>query len=336
MSPPQPAPSPDPGAIVYVCGDRHRYTLDEWFLHPPQASEPRVALLAYEAVRPGMPLVAATYVFTDVDRLDRAAMRRAVELAHRVRDAGPGHAVANWPNTVRNRVELLRLLADAGVNDFRCHRFVDGRPRPRYPVFLRSPEHYGPATGLLADDAGLRGAVRALLDRGWRREEILIVEYQPTDRVAGGFVKYSCYVAAGAAFAAHVSVSAGWLSKGRDRIWNEEVAQIEETFLRTNPHRAEVARIARLARIDWGRIDYGIHEGRLQVWEINTNPHLVTAATRADTRRYQRIVLPWHLPAVRAAFGRLAGMARAGGWTGATNATDPIAGPGPVVAPVTA
>ena len=69
---------------------------------------------------------------------------------------------------------------------------------------------------------------------------------------------------------------------GRD--WNLKTTDLEgpafdaerDEYLKANPHAREIARIFELARIDFGRIDYGLLDGRPQVWEINTNPTMRT------------------------------------------------------------
>ncbi len=49
---------------------------------------------------------------------------------------------------------------------------------------------------------------------------------------------------------------------------------IEEEFsyIQNNPHQKELRDIFDIANIEYGRIDYGFNDGKLQVWEINTLP----------------------------------------------------------------
>jgi hypothetical protein len=54
-----------------------------------------------------------------------------------------------------------------------------------------------------------------------------------------------------------------------------QVLEMERRYLETNPHEQDLRKIFRLARIDYGRIDYAMLGDRLQVWEINTNPHII-------------------------------------------------------------
>ncbi len=42
-------------------------------------------------------------------------------------------------------------------------------------------------------------------------------------------------------------------------------------YFKINPHEPELREIFRLAKIQYGRVDYSILNGTIQVWEINTN-----------------------------------------------------------------
>ena len=46
------------------------------------------------------------------------------------------------------------------------------------------------------------------------------------------------------------------------------------TYYEANPHAAWLRRVFDLARIDYGRVDYGMSRGVPQVWEINLTPTL--------------------------------------------------------------
>jgi hypothetical protein len=45
----------------------------------------------------------------------------------------------------------------------------------------------------------------------------------------------------------------------------------EQVYVMDNPHRAQLAEIFALAKVEYGRIDYSMKEGRVQSWEINLN-----------------------------------------------------------------
>ena len=59
-------------------------------------------------------------------------------------------------------------------------------------------------------------------------------------------------------------------------MWTPEVLERERRYVETNPHEREIREIFRLARIDYGNIDYSILGDRLHVWEINTNPNILS------------------------------------------------------------
>jgi hypothetical protein len=71
-----------------------------------------------------------------------------------------------------------------------------------------------------------------------------------------------------------------WLVEGRFSLKTPEVLEKERRYMETNPHERELREIFRLARIDYGKIDYAILGNRLQVWEINTNPNIFPETAR--------------------------------------------------------
>jgi hypothetical protein len=47
---------------------------------------------------------------------------------------------------------------------------------------------------------------------------------------------------------------------------------LQHCSCRATAHREKIAEVFRIAGIDYRRIDHGVKDGRIQVWEINTNP----------------------------------------------------------------
>lgn len=68
-------------------------------------------------------------------------------------------------------------------------------------------------------------------------------------------------------------------------------AREEIEYIRTNPHRDALAKIFRIAGIDYGRIDYGLVDGTVQTYEINTNPRLPRYGLNGNERTEQRRIL---------------------------------------------
>ena len=52
-----------------------------------------------------------------------------------------------------------------------------------------------------------------------------------------------------------------------------------------NPHQDALREIFGLAGIDYGRMDYGLLDGKVQVWEINTNPTIIGSRLRRSVER---------------------------------------------------
>jgi hypothetical protein len=62
----------------------------------------------------------------------------------------------------------------------------------------------------------------------------------------------------------------------------------EERFVTSNPHAELLREIFRIAHIDFGRVDYGIVNGRIEVFEINTNPTFSRARITHDRKMIRR------------------------------------------------
>ena len=71
---------------------------------------------------------------------------------------------------------------------------------------------------------------------------------------------------------AHIIFSQDWVTKDSPP---EPLRDEERAFLENNPHQAQLMDLFNLAGVGYGRIDYGLLDGQIQVWEINTNPTLV-------------------------------------------------------------
>lgn len=231
----------------------------------------RVVVQPYEATFRRRTLPAGTHLFSDIERLRPAELRLAAALADRVAEAGS--RVLNHPRDVLTRHALLEALYAAGINRFRSHRRLDPEAM-RFPVFLRSErEHDGPLTPLLRDARELR---RAVLRLGLRplalRGGLLAVEYEETRDAEGLYRKYSVLRVGDAHLGRHILVSRNWMLKVADLV-DAESLRAEEAYLHEVPQLDVIRRCFAIARVEYGRIDYAVREdGRLAVWEINTNP----------------------------------------------------------------
>jgi hypothetical protein len=255
----------------------------------------RFATPAYDDIGPVVRLSRGAQIFSTLDHLT-PAQRAAARLLWDAHAAGaPQAARLNDPGRVLLRYDLLTRLAAEGINRFRVFPAdAPGAAMP-YPVFVRERDrHNGPLTGLLRTPAELTRAVRALRFRGYRRGELMIVEFCDAVGADGLVRKYAAFKVGDRIIAGHMFASRQWFLKSGDNEATAATLGEELAYIEGNPHQDWVRRVFAIAAIDFGRIDYGIAGGVPQAWEINLNP---TMGRRADAVRQH--VLPPDLQALR-------------------------------------
>jgi hypothetical protein len=175
------------------------------------------------------------------------------------------------------RYELLRTLREAGVNDFDVYRLTEARRIRRFPVFVRGEnDHKGAESGLLGSQEELAAFVRSLVDAGKSRDTRIAVEfYASKSQEDGLYRKYAAFYLAGVVIPRHLFIGPHWMVKDETRIRDEAKLAEEWRYCDEHPHAAWIASVFKLANIDYGRIDFGIVDGKPQVFEINTNPTIV-------------------------------------------------------------
>jgi hypothetical protein len=109
---------------------------------------------------------------------------------------------------------------------------------------------------------------------GRSRDDTLIVEFCDTADHQGVYRKYSAFVVGARIIPAHIAFSKDWVTKAID-LRDEPLLEEERRFVRENPHEGRLRAIFALAGINFGRIDYALLDGDIQVWEINTDPWLI-------------------------------------------------------------
>lgn len=256
----------------------------------------RVVPLTYDDVFAAPLLRAATYVFADLERLAPAAAARAARLHDAL--AARGFRMLNHPTRSLRRYHLLRALAARGTNRFAVYRV--GEAVACFPVFVRvENDHEGSRTALLPDRAALTAAITALERAGVARDRLLVTEFCDTADARGIYRKYSAFVIGDRIVPRHVFYSRCWMVKLPDLVDDDLLAE-ERAYVESNPHQDQLRAIFGLAGLEWGRIDYGLLDGALQVWEINTNPQIMSFADGGGPAR-----LPQHARAavaLRSAF----------------------------------
>jgi len=271
--------------IYYLARAEHNYPVGDYLKSWAGPSHPVIKILAYESL-PTI-LSRGTYVFSDLERLTSAQSELMAEVRDQLANAGEGVRLLNHPTRSLGRFALLRELHEAGPNRFRAYRASEALDAVRFPVFLRrAGEHDGNVTGLLRDHREIEQAILRALLSGIELDDVLIVEFCDTSGGNKRFRKYSAFRVGDRIIPRHLIFSEKWMLKLPDILDPAAIAE-ERAYLESNPHERELRDVFDRAHIDYGRIDYGMLEDRLQVWEINTNPIVMLPRDR-----YQRQHLP--------------------------------------------
>jgi hypothetical protein len=243
------------------------------------------------------------YIFTDFDRLSRYELECTAVLANAIGDAAPEARLLNHPLRALERYPLLVALHKAGLNDFTAMRIESGERPSRYPVFIRAEDGYGgPETDLLHNDAEFDAAVSDLKQRGLPMRGRIAVGFAGELSADGYFHKYGAFNIGGEIVPHDRLFGRTWAVKffqrpgdiaSHDEAYSESASGVarELEYMKENPHRDALKRAFAVAGIDFGRADYGVVNGRVQIYEINTNPDLPNRkrpSNRMEKRAYFR------------------------------------------------
>src|SRR5690606_12478798 len=120
-----------------------------------------------------------------------------------------------------------------------------------------------------------KGALEAALLAGYPVRDLLFVEYAAeTDPETGGFQKHSAFKIGDRIIRANTVNDKSWMAKNGTRGMATPAQYREERLeMDAYPHEEFVRRVFDAAGLDFGRIDFGIVEGRPQAYEVNSNPY---------------------------------------------------------------
>lgn len=229
-------------------------------------------LQSYDAVFRRRRLPAATYIFTDLDRLGYFELELAARLYRGLREAGL--KTLNDPARVSQRFKLLRQLKSCGINDFNVWSLNDVDMPDRYPVFLRTASaHRGVLSGVLENRDELDRAIAEAVNKGIPERELLAVGYCAEPVAPGLFRKLSVYRIGDRMISTTCVHDRHWVAKlGVKGIASAALYEDEQRIVRDNPHGEQMREVFSVANIDYGRADFALVRGRPQIYEINTNP----------------------------------------------------------------
>lgn len=214
-----------------------------------------------------------TYIFSDLERLSSQETNIADRVYEQLKKANM--KVLNNPLLSMRRYELLRTLFEVGVNEFNVYRPTECRQPSKFPVFLHSEsKHDGDYAKLITKPEELCNALTNYFSLGNSREDTLIEEFCDTSNNEGIMKKYSAFRIGDHILPQHLMIGKGWVQKAYEAGQTQKEIDEEKEYIGNNSHEKELKAIFNIASIDYGRIDYGVKNGKIQVWEINTNPFL--------------------------------------------------------------
>lgn len=260
--------------IYFLVTRKKQYTLDPFFNEWSPDIKSTASIINYEDMVKLKTYPPGIYIFTDIDALSVPMFNFASSIADILVNAYGKNAVLNRPSGVKKRRELLTLLAENGTNSFSVYSLDANFDKIRFPAFVRKADgHTGSLTGIIYSSDELRAVVKRLLVSGKRANDLLIVEFCDTRSDDGFYRKYTAFVVEDMVVPRFIAFSKNWVVKHK-RAENAAHHKEDMDYLMSNPHRNEILDIFRFAGINYGRIDYGIKDGKIQTWEINVNPYI--------------------------------------------------------------
>lgn len=259
--------------IVYVATPRNLSTLSEFIEDNPDRLVNCIRLVTYRKLFTSASLPKATYIFSDLERLTVPGLRRIAHIWKQLQAGDPDIRLVNNPLHVKRRYEMLRHLYARGINSFNVRRAADVVSGCRFPVFLRrEADHAGPTSALIENEADLQAAIDALATHGAFRDDHIVTEFCGAPDDTGAYVKYGCFRVGDRIMPQNRLVGRQWCVKKFD-YFDETVIARDLAYVKSTDHNETVRTVFDIAAVEYGRVDYSIVNGRLEFYELNTNPH---------------------------------------------------------------
>ncbi len=277
--------------IVHLATSRGSRSITKHLWYRPVLNQ-RVVSLTYEQILDVDTWQRGVYLFTDSERMTSAQRVYASQLWERLNEHPGAYILLNHPTRHLARFRLLRKLFDDGINDFNVHRIEDLDDTVRYPVFLRyEDQHIGALTPLLNTRTEAEDWIAQLAADGEQMDRIIATEFVETIDHQRLYRKFGAFRIAGKIVPRHMFVGTHWEVKLATNTKSAFRRREEYGYLRDNPHADRILEIFDMADMQYGRIDYALKDGRIQVWEINDNPQCNSSLVRYYRGRFGRNLL---------------------------------------------
>ena len=260
--------------ITLFLSSHRNFTIRPFLEIWPNKAADSIRLVPYEHLHRIRHIKPCIYIFSDIERITEEQKQSAIHLCSCISKVYPEDLILNHPGRALTRDRLLIKLWDEGINQHRSYYPGDQLAGIRFPVFIRKiNDHYGPMTGLIQTRQELDYQLQEIQKHEKNNDQLIIIEFTDTRCNNQLYRKYSAFRIGDRIVPGHIIFSDNWVVK--DAPPGTPASDEEITYHAENPHSDQLLQIFRLANIEYGRIDYGLLNGKIQVWEINTNPVLV-------------------------------------------------------------
>lgn len=232
---------------------------------------------SYEELLGSRSIKTGTWIFQDIERLTNNECIRASKIAARLESNGA--KVINHPARATSRYELQRKLFKAGVNQFEVYRADEHRVPERWPVFIRFEcNHRSPNPNLLYSLDELSKALENYLAESIPLSSLLVVEYCGEAGSDGLWRKFSAYRVGHEIIHHHIVRQDSWVAKyGNPALEFDDETWIrlrteEKDFVMQQGDPLNLLQAFDLGGLEFGRADFNFVDGKVQIYEINTNP----------------------------------------------------------------
>jgi hypothetical protein len=272
--------------VYYLVTQKHCYTMHPFLTYWAKDFNQHLKILTYPSLFVRSTLDPGTYIFSDIERLTPDQTQTCSHLWSLLKETA-GFQPVNHPSQSMRRYELLRTLYEQDINVFNIYRLTEISTSLRFPVFIRWENEHKALSPLLQNQKELINAIGEFKNN---LKGKIIVEFCDTSDHEGIFRKYSAYYVNSRVLPIHIMYSRQWFVKSGVRD-NSSAQKEERDYIETNSHKNQIEHIFKIARIDYGRIDYSMLDGKLQVWEINTNPYLLPLRNPNQRKEFREYFL---------------------------------------------
>ena len=271
--------------IYFITKSKKTYTLLTFLNTWGGDLRKTIKILPFEKMVRAKNFYPGTYILTDYDLLSDNQTLLLKTIYDEFNQKPEQFKLLNQPLISLSRLQLLSKLHNKKVNDFRCFTSTQMPDDIHFPVFVRKgKDHSGKITELLNNSVELNQTIKKTVAEGFNKSEILITEFVETSDNKNIFRKYSAFIVGNMIIPRHIFFNKKWMVKGaalaNDYMINEEIE-----YLKSNPHEKQLREIFTLAGINYGRIDYGIKNNKISVWEINSNPMIASSSSLKKKKR---------------------------------------------------